>query len=226
MGNVKKMACVHSENPEWFLPGEIYDSEKRGPDTCICGDNGVVHPWVYGSAEACPSEGDIFNIEVMPLYTAPPAPVVPYQHHSVIAEQLDHVLSSMDATDHQRAVINCAVNRLNKVAEILQRPPSALSVPEALDYQNAKELFNYLMTEEETNATVNGWNACRAAMFQGAEPVTTAYKLPKGLVAVPVEPTVAMRKAFHKANDECEQYVSPDHQWAAMLAAAPQQEVK
>ena len=37
--------------------------------------NGVVHPWVYGSAEACPSEGGIFNIEVMPLYTAPPAPV-------------------------------------------------------------------------------------------------------------------------------------------------------
>ncbi|EPY8434749.1 DUF551 domain-containing protein [Enterobacter kobei] len=37
--------------------------------------NGVVHPWVYGSTEACPSEGDIFNIEVMPLYTAPPAPV-------------------------------------------------------------------------------------------------------------------------------------------------------
>ncbi|EPF0315219.1 DUF551 domain-containing protein [Enterobacter chuandaensis] len=37
--------------------------------------NGVVHPWVYGSAEACPSEGDIFNIEVMPLYTFPPAPV-------------------------------------------------------------------------------------------------------------------------------------------------------
>ncbi|WP_164844788.1 DUF551 domain-containing protein [Enterobacter hormaechei] len=36
--------------------------------------NGVVHPWVYGSAEASPSEGDIFNIEVMPLYTAPPAP--------------------------------------------------------------------------------------------------------------------------------------------------------
>lgn len=37
--------------------------------------NGVVHPWVYGSAEACPSEGDIFNIEVMPLYTVPPAPI-------------------------------------------------------------------------------------------------------------------------------------------------------
>ncbi|AWR70045.1 hypothetical protein CUN65_17565 [Enterobacter hormaechei subsp. xiangfangensis] len=37
--------------------------------------NGVVHPWVYGSAETSPSEGDIFNIEVTPLYTAHPAPV-------------------------------------------------------------------------------------------------------------------------------------------------------
>lgn len=43
--------------------------------------NGVVHPWVYGSAEACPSEGDIFNIEVMPLYTSPPALVVPAELH-------------------------------------------------------------------------------------------------------------------------------------------------
>lgn len=33
--------------------------------------NGVVHPWVYGSAEASPSEGDLFRIEVMPLYAAP-----------------------------------------------------------------------------------------------------------------------------------------------------------
>ncbi|WP_426345892.1 hypothetical protein [Cronobacter universalis] len=34
--------------------------------------NGVVHPWVYGSSEASPSEGDIFRIEVMPLYSSPP----------------------------------------------------------------------------------------------------------------------------------------------------------
>ncbi|HBE5941976.1 TPA: DUF551 domain-containing protein [Escherichia coli] len=81
--------------------------------------NGVVHPWVYGSAEACPSEGDIFNIEVMPLYTAPPAPV------SVPDEmEMDDDFDS--AFEHGKAV---------------------------------------------------GWNACRAAMLQGAEPVTTAYKL-------------------------------------------------
>ncbi|MFV8042986.1 hypothetical protein ACNQ05_24250 [Enterobacter cloacae complex sp.6701062] len=82
--------------------------------------NGVVHPWVYGSAEACPSEGDIFNIEVMPLYTVHPAPVsVP------AAMEMDDDFDS--AFEHGKAV---------------------------------------------------GWNACRAAMLQGAEHVTTACKLP------------------------------------------------
>ena len=98
------------------------------------------------------------------------APVsVPDEHNSVIAEQLAHVLSGMDVTDHQRAIINCAVDRLNKNAEVIQQKPVYSEVPEALDYQGAKELYNYLMNEEETNATVNGWNACRAAMLQGAD---------------------------------------------------------
>lgn len=87
-------------------------------------------------------------------------------HNSIIAEQLARVLSSLDVKDHQRAIITCSVDRLNKNAEILQQAPYSLQVPEKLDYQGAKELFNYLMTEEETNATVNGWNACRSAMLQ------------------------------------------------------------
>ncbi|EBD9024095.1 hypothetical protein DAC68_15910 [Salmonella enterica] len=86
-------------------------------------------------------------------------------HNSIIAEQLAHVLSSLDVNDHQRAIITCSVDRLNKNAEILQQAPYSLQVTEKLDYQGAKELFNYLMTEEETNATVNGWNACRDAML-------------------------------------------------------------
>ncbi|MEH3356431.1 DUF551 domain-containing protein [Enterobacter kobei] len=75
--------------------------------------NGVVHSWVYGSAEACPSEGDIFNIEVMPLYTAPPAPV------SV---------------------------------------PAAMGMDD--DFDSAFE-----------HGKAVGWNAYRAAMLQGVEPV-------------------------------------------------------
>ncbi|HCL6313878.1 TPA: hypothetical protein ACPZDL_000664 [Citrobacter freundii] len=95
-------------------------------------------------------------------------------HNSVIAEQLAHILSVMEVTDHQRAIIRCAVDRLNKNADtICQLSKAACSSPDSLDYQGAKELFNYLMTEEETNATVNGWNACRAAMLQaGNSPVT------------------------------------------------------
>lgn len=107
------------------------------------------------------------GVKVEPLYLHAQQPVVPETaHSSVIAEQLAHVLSGLKVTDHQRAVISCAVDRLNNVAQLLQLSPSALLVPEILDYQGAKELYNYLMTEEEINATVNGWNSCRAAMLQ------------------------------------------------------------
>lgn len=44
-------------------------------------------------------------------------------HSSVIAEQLAHILSCMDVTDHQRAVMNCAVDRLNKNAAMLTSEP-------------------------------------------------------------------------------------------------------
>ncbi|HGY5198448.1 TPA: DUF551 domain-containing protein [Raoultella ornithinolytica] len=57
-----------------------------------------------------------------PLYRhEQPAPVVPETvHSSVIAEQLAHVLYDLDITDHQRAVISCAVDRLNNSAAMLQ----------------------------------------------------------------------------------------------------------
>ncbi|EMC7917180.1 hypothetical protein VLI49_002741 [Enterobacter kobei] len=80
------------------------------------------------------------------------------------------------------------------------------------------------------------------AMLQGAEPVTTAYKLPEGWVAVPIEPTEDMIvNGFESEPDEsfsdaevweaydamsgCQQAA---HQaklcWAAMIAAAPKPE--
>lgn len=69
-----------------------------------------------------------------------------------------------------------------------------------------------------------GWNACRAAMLQGAEPVTTACKLPEGWVAVPVEPTTNQWAAGMQAFDSGMDKVT--RVYKAMLAAAPQQEVK
>jgi hypothetical protein len=56
--------------------------------------------------------------------------------------------------------------------------------------------------------------------------------VPDGRKLVPVEPTPEMREAFFGAQEECETFkgrhgpAMPDHQWAAMLAAAPQQPVQ
>lgn len=84
--------------------------------------------------------------------------------------------------------------------------------------------------------------AIDAAILQGAEPVTTAYKLPDGWVAVPVEPTEDMIVVgFESEPDESfsdaevwEAYEAMSgcqkaaHRaklcWAAMLAAAPKLE--
>lgn len=64
----------------------------------------------------------------------------------------------------------------------------------------------------------------RAAMLQGAEPVMTAYKLPEGWVAVPVEPTEGMLSAagVNVILSDDEALIA----YKAMLAAAPQREVK
>ena len=49
---------------------------------------------------------------------------------------------------------------------LLTAPPVPVSVPAA--YEHTEDFSEYH----------EGWNACRSAMLQGAEPVTTAYKLP------------------------------------------------
>ncbi|MGT2083403.1 hypothetical protein SPN34_19925 [Enterobacter hormaechei subsp. xiangfangensis] len=58
-------------------------------------------------------------------------------------------------------------------------PPEPVSLPDEL----AGKSFNYIankfqVSTSEAQWILVGWNACRAAMLQGAEPVTTANKLP------------------------------------------------
>lgn len=161
-------------------------------------------------------------------------------HSSVIAEQLEHVLSGMEVTDHQRAIISCAVDRLNKTAEILQKAPTApVSVPDAMEMDD-----DFDSAFEHGKAV--GWNACRAAMLQGAEPVSNRDELPDGWVAcnerMPSagEKVLAYRPDAPESNDplikmatyvggsahghgfDC--YCKPTH-WMP-LPAAPQPEVK
>jgi hypothetical protein len=86
-------------------------------------------------------------------------------------------------------------------------------------------------TAEWHSAASRYLNAHSRAAMLNAGPVTAATE-PDGWKLVPVEPTVEMREAFHKANEEAESghcsVWSPDHQWSEMLAAypaAPEQEV-
>lgn len=58
-------------------------------------------------------------------------------------------------------------------------PPAPVSVPDEMTMQKALSAIDQLSWQECTrDAYMLGWNACRTAMLQGAEPVTTAYKLP------------------------------------------------
>lgn len=58
------------------------------------------------------------------------------------------------------------------IAPLFTAPPPPLSVPAAMEMDD-----DFDSAFEHGKAV--GWNACRAAMLQGAEPVTTDYKLPE-----------------------------------------------
>lgn len=69
--------------------------------------------------------------------------------------------------------------------------------------------------------TYDAWemvNACRAAMLQGAEPVSQPYTLRDGWVAVPVDPTHEMLNAWLSEIANWHGHVAG---YKAMLAAAP-----
>ncbi|MCD2483544.1 DUF551 domain-containing protein [Enterobacter kobei] len=201
--------------------------------------NGVVHPWVYGSAEACPSEGDIFNIEVMPLYTAPPAPVsVP------AAMEIDDDFDS--AFEHGKAVGWNAYR-----AAMLQAEPVSNSDELPLDYlQGHKDGLEWAAQLAEANHPQTGdWlyddpiDLARAIskgpdmptaqagnhteqhldmvdhsgdankMVAGNSPV-----IPDGWKLVPIDPTKDMLRAGQSVVGF---WLNTVHCYSKMLAAAP-----
>lgn len=115
-----------------------------------------------------------------------------------------------------------------------QGRPRAPVVPPAIepDYKVIKGILPTANPDEYACCiAADMWNACRADTFQGSQPVSNRDELsspviPDGYALVPVEPTPEMREAFHVANEEYESgsydVWKPDHQWQAMLAAAPQ----
>lgn len=63
----------------------------------------------------------------------------------------------------------------NGIIEVYATPPAPV-VPEEKPMPNP--LSMYAVDAVAAIAEVRGWNACRAAMLQGAEPVSQTYKLP------------------------------------------------
>ncbi|EJB3705712.1 TPA: hypothetical protein ACSJ8I_001572 [Escherichia coli] len=102
--------------------------------------------------------------------------------------------------------------------------------------------YGIAYADEATQARWEAWVACRAAMLQGAD--GNSLVIPDGWVMVPVEPTEKMViEGFESEPDEffsksevweayqkmsgCEQAAHRAKLcWAAMLSAAPQQEMK
>lgn len=105
-----------------------------------------------------------------------------------------------------------------------------VSVPDEATPENIEILAStyaprgvtYQWDRDECNAAADSWNACRAAMLQGAD--GNSPVIPDGYALVPVEPTTNQWAAGMQAFDSGVDKVT--RVYKAMLAAAPQQEVK
>ncbi|HGK6319056.1 TPA: DUF551 domain-containing protein [Salmonella enterica subsp. enterica serovar Enteritidis] len=162
------------------------------------------------------------------------------QQKQILIDTANHVISRDNTSPYSenlRELARIALSALKNAPLALsdnQGRPRALVVPPAIepDYKVIKSILPTANPDEYACCiAADMWNACRADMFQGSQPVSNRDELsspviPDGYALVPVEPTPEMREAFHVANEEYESgsydVWKPDHQWQAMLAAAPQ----
>ncbi|HHY2928218.1 hypothetical protein [Enterobacter bugandensis] len=93
-------------------------------------------------------------------------------------------------------------------------PPAPVSVPAAMEMDD-----DFDSAFEHGKAV--GWNACRAAMLQGADGNSPVIQ--DGWVMLPAEPTQAMMNAWLS---EVANWRGHAAGYRAMIAAAPQQEVE
>lgn len=162
------------------------------------------------------------------------------QQKQILIDTANHVISRDNTSPYSenlRELARIALSALKNAPLALsdnQGRPRALVVPPAIepDYKVIKGILPTANPDEYACCiAADMWNACRADMLQGSQPVSNRDELsspviPDGYALVPVEPTPEMREAFHVANEEYESgsydVWKPDHQWQAMLAAVPQ----
>ncbi|MFO3833689.1 hypothetical protein AAHD79_16810 [Citrobacter freundii] len=141
------------------------------------------------------------------------AEAVAYMHHS------GQVVTREECCDDKIFAICCKVETPLYAAQQLPQP-AVLSVPDEIPKLKDGSGFKYVKDGVRYSVNyANGWNKCRTAMLQaGNSPV-----IQDGWQLVPKEPTEAMNKAGWAAMNEHDA-INPTYR--AMLAAAPQQDVR
>ncbi|EBH7531337.1 DUF551 domain-containing protein [Salmonella enterica] len=118
------------------------------------------------------------EISPKPLYAAPPAPA----GNEFIPKNLDKALGvvgvalpeSKEEFNFQiERWIQRLIDRVIRYADEFKEQPAPV-VPEEAYSDDCPDLY-----ASQPEAWAAGWNACRAALLQGAEPVSQTYELPQ-----------------------------------------------
>ncbi|EAA6647923.1 hypothetical protein [Salmonella enterica] len=209
-------AAQHAQLAAWLR--ELQERRKA--------DSAEPVAWRYRTTDinGNPRQGWSFSEEAslmwlyQPLYATPPAQVVP--ENCVTAEQrrVIEMLLNVCGAAFELADDSCQQDVDGEECHVV--PDDAFQkLSDALD-----EIENTLPTEDVDRPDVFlAWSAMPRAALKSILQAGNSPVIPDGWVMVPKEPTEAMNKAGWAAMNEHDA-INPTYR--AMLAAAPQQEVK
>lgn len=175
----------------------------ENPDLCKENNDGMIRAWDYLNDDAAPPE--VVREMARQLLAGMVREPVAYMVGTVLLENMTQAKAFKADTALEIKPLYAAP----------QLPLPVVVVPKEIKHRLGGLDWGW---EGEFN---RGWNACRAAMLHGAEPVSQPYTLSDGWVAVPSEPTQEMLNAWLSEIANWRGHVAG---YKAMLAAAPQQE--
>ncbi|EAM8749959.1 DUF551 domain-containing protein [Salmonella enterica] len=102
--------------------------------------------------------------DVIPVYAVPPASV------TGIYDDILNIIGLLENNEWAEHCTSTVLGSLleSEITRLVSKEQSVPVVPEEIE-PDSNNTYDY----------VDGWNACRAAMLQGAEPVSQTYELPQ-----------------------------------------------